>query len=307
MSAVPALAAEKIIALIPSPLSRPAFGPWVVAQQRGYFAAAGIEVDFQVVGGGAEIAKQVGLGNALLGSGLGDTPIVVRSRGIPVRSAALLGGGGFTQLIMRDKVPIRGPADLKGRTVTVLSYQDTTYYALLGALASVRLTKNDVNIIAGGPQNIWAMFLSGQADAMSAAPDYIAYIAAAGAKYRAVPVNDYFETMAQAIMVSDRAIKERPDLIRRVVRPLLHGMTDIMADPKAALADFMRGTPENAGKEAELGLVFEYYKTHVFPGQKRPGETDERRLAKLQDFYLRQGIIDHATPVEDLYTNEFIR
>ena len=33
---------------------------------------------------------------------------------------------------------------------------------------------------------------------------------------------------------------------------------------------------------------------------------DERRLADLQDFYLKQGIIEKATPVKDLYTNQFV-
>jgi NitT/TauT family transport system substrate-binding protein len=31
------------------------------------------------------------------------------------------------------------------------------------------------------------------------------------------------------------------------------------------------------------------------------------RLAKLQDFYLAKGIIQRKTPVEELYTNQFIK
>jgi NitT/TauT family transport system substrate-binding protein len=302
-----AQAAEKVICLIAAPLSRPAFAPWVVAQQRGYFAKEGLDIDFQIVGGGAEIAKQVGLGNAVIGGALGDTSIIVRSRGIPVKSVAVVGGGGFTQLIVREDSPIKTPADLRGKTVTVLSYQDTTYYALLGALASAGMTKNDLNVLAGGPRNTWAMFLTGQADAISSAPDYIAFVTAAGVKPRVMPINDFFETMAQAAVASDKMIKENPELIRRIVRPLLRGMTDIMSDPAGTLTDFIKGTPDNAGKETELAIVFGYYNKNVFPGQKIPGEMDERRLAKLQEFYLREGIIDKATPVNELYTNEFVR
>ncbi len=33
---------------------------------------------------------------------------------------------------------------------------------------------------------------------------------------------------------------------------------------------------------------------------------DAKRLASLQDFYLKQGIIENATPVKDLYTNQFV-
>jgi hypothetical protein len=36
-----------------------------------------------------------------------------------------------------------------------MSYQDTTFYALLGLLASVGLTQDDVNIQSVGPTGVW--------------------------------------------------------------------------------------------------------------------------------------------------------
>ena len=39
-----AASAETITYLLPAPLSLPAFGPFVVAKQRGYFKAEGLEV-----------------------------------------------------------------------------------------------------------------------------------------------------------------------------------------------------------------------------------------------------------------------
>ena len=55
------------------------------------------------------------------------------------------------QLVVRADSGIKKPADLKGKTISVMSFQDTTYYALLGLLASAGLTQNDVNIQAVGP------------------------------------------------------------------------------------------------------------------------------------------------------------
>jgi NitT/TauT family transport system substrate-binding protein len=34
---------------------------------------------------------------------------------------------------------------------------------------------------------------------------------------------------------------------------------------------------------------------------------DPQRLSNLQDFYLEKGIIRQKTPVDELYTNEFIK
>ncbi|HTE80609.1 MAG TPA: ABC transporter substrate-binding protein, partial [Reyranella sp.] len=55
---VAAASAEAITYLLPAPLSLPAFGPFVVSQQRGYFKAEGLEVTFQVAKGGVDVAKQ---------------------------------------------------------------------------------------------------------------------------------------------------------------------------------------------------------------------------------------------------------
>ncbi len=300
-------AGEAVTYLLPAPTFLPAFGPWMLAQQRGYYAKEGLEVSFEVAKGGADVAKQVGVGNAVIGGALGDTPIIVRANGVPVREVAVLGGGGLMQLVLHADAPIRRPADLKGRTVTVSAFQETTYYALLGMLAKDGLSKNDVNIQAAGPVNIWKLFLAGQADAMAAVPDWIVDVTHAGAKVRVIPSSEYFQSMAQAILASDTVIKTKPELIRRLVRATLHGMTDIMKDPVAAAADYVKAVPQRAGQEAQMAEVFQLYNKYVYPGQARVGGVDEKRLTALEKFYVAQGIVERATPIADLYTNEFVR
>ena len=137
--------AEDVTYLLPAPAFLPAFGPWMLAQAKGYYKAEGLNVTFQRARGGVDVAKQVGAGNAVIGGGIGDTSIIVRANGIPVKSVALLGGGSLVQLVVHADSGINGPSDLKGKTITALSLQDTTYYTLLGMLASVGLTRHDVN------------------------------------------------------------------------------------------------------------------------------------------------------------------
>ena len=113
--------------------------------------------------------------------------------------------------------------------------------------------------------------------------------------------------MAQAIGASDQTIKEKPDLLRRFVRAALRGMKDIMDDPDKAADDFVKFVPEWKGKEGDVKAAFKYYATLVYPGQKVLGEVNRDRLAGLQDFYFSKGIIQQKTPVDELYTNEFVR
>ena len=112
---------------------------------------SGIDLNFAVGRGGVDVAKQVGAGNAPLGGIVADGPIMVRQNGVPIKIVATFGGKGFMQLVVREDSGITKPSDLKGKTSSVMSFQDTTFYALLGLLASAGLKQEDVNIQSAGP------------------------------------------------------------------------------------------------------------------------------------------------------------
>ncbi len=302
-----ALAAEKITYLFPAPPILPAFGPIRIAKGKGYFTEAGFDVDFAVGRGGVDVAKQVGAGNAPLGGIVADGPILVRGNGVPVKIVAVFGGKGFMQTVVREDSGIEKPADLKGKTITVMSFQDTTFYALLGLLASVGLTQQDVNIQAAGPTGVWESVATGKSVGMAGVPDWIPPVQAAGVKVRVLPTDEFFPHMAQGIAASDQMIKDKPETIRKFVKAALRGMKDIMDDPNKAADDFVKFVPEWKGKEAGVKYAFNMYAKSVYPGQAVLGAMDPERLGKLQDFYLAKGFIQKATPVGDLYTNEFVR
>jgi NitT/TauT family transport system substrate-binding protein len=301
------VAAESITYLFPAPPILPAFGPIQLAKGKGYFSEAGLEVSYAVGRGGVDVAKQVGAGNAPLGGIVADGPIMVRQNGVPIKIVAVFGGKGFMQLVVREDSGIEKPADLKGKTITVMSYQDTTFYALLGLLASVGLSQDDVNIQSVGPTGVWEFVAAGKSVGMAGVPDWIPPVQAAGVKVKIIPSDQFFPHMAQGIAASDAMIKQKPELVRAFVHAALRGMKDVMDDPDRAASDFVGFVPEWKGKEAQVKDVMNYYAKLVYPGQTRLGEVNAERLSSLQDFYLAKGFIQKKSPVEDLYTNEFIK
>jgi NitT/TauT family transport system substrate-binding protein len=298
---------ETIDYLFPAPAQQIAFAPWIIAQQRGYYAQEGLKLNFLSGRGGIDAAKQIGAGNAIIGHSFGDTPIIARSMGIPVKSVALLGGRSMMQVVVRADSAIKAPKDLKGKTITAMSYSDANFYALLGVLASAGLTKNDVNAQAVGPAGVWQLFAAGKSDAMTGVPEWIAEAKATGMKLRIMPAYDYFGSMAQAILASDETIQKRPELVRKVVKATLHGLRDVMSDPKSAARDYVAAMPIYAGREAFVEEVFSLYNQYVYPDQKVMGMMDPARLTALQNFYVKEGIVRTATPVADLYTNQFVQ
>jgi NitT/TauT family transport system substrate-binding protein len=297
---------QEITYLLPAPAVLPAFAPWMLAQAKGYYAAEGLNVKFAAGRGGVDVAKQVGAGNAVIGGAIGDTPIIARAQGIPVKAVAVLGAGSLMQLVTHKDAKIESPRELKGKTITTISYTDTTYYALLGMMSKSGLNKADADIQAAGPAGVWQQFAAKKATAMAGVPDWTVSAQDAGAVVDILPADVYFKSMAQAILVSDETIAKNPQLVQKLVRATLKGMADIMKNPKAAADAYVAFVPAHKGKEDYVRRVFEQYNKYVYANQRVLGQMDESRLAELEKFYVANAIVPKALPVKDYYTNQFV-
>lgn len=292
--------------LLAAPEILPAYAPWVLAEKLGYYAKNGYNVEFSVGKGGVDVAKQVGAGNVALGSALGDTPIIVRPNGIKVKDVALMGSGALTVITVRPDAGVTKLQDLKGKTIAVLSYQDTTYYALLGALASVGINKDQVNIEAVGPAGVTMFVKTGKAAACACIPDWDANIKMQFPNAITFPTQDYFPSMAQSIVASDAIIKKDPQMVRAIVQGTLEGMEYIRKDPVAAAEQYIKFEPIYANKRQFIIDSFKAYTKYEYKPQAVPGAIDPKVLEELQKFYLAHHIINKAVPVSDLYDNQFV-
>ena len=303
-----AQAQEKVTYLFPAPDFLPAFSPFQIAKAKGYYKAEGLDVDFQVGKGGADVAKQVAVGNADLGGGIGDTALIVRANGLTVRGVALLGGQSLTALYVRKDANVKSIADLKGKNVGVLAFQDTTYYNLLAMLASAGLTKDDVSIQAVGAAGMVQLMIAGSLHAISGVPEWAAGIEGANVPLDRYAIDQIFPAMAQAILASDKAIAERPKVVKGFVTATLKAVAEIMADPEAASKVYVAAVPQHAGKEKVMEAIMRRYTQQVYaaaPGTKI-GQFDKARMEKVQKFYVDNKIVETAVPIADTFTNAFV-
>jgi NitT/TauT family transport system substrate-binding protein len=304
----PALAAEAVTYLLPAPASLPAFVPFQLAQKRGYFTANGLTVTFQTGRGGADVAKQVGAGNAELGGGVGETSMIVRPNGLPIRAVALLGQRPLFELVMRKAANVKALQDLRGKKIGVSSYQDTGYYALLAVLAATGIKRTELEIQQVGFAGVTDLMIAQSLDGIMAVPEWPDAIESAGVALDYFPTDRIFPAMAQAIMASDKIVKEKPQLVRGCVNAVLQAVRDCIADPAAATKDYVAAVPQHAGKEDQIERILRRYVTEVYHTEPPSalGRFDPERLRSVQNFYLDNNIIQTAVPIEDLYTNEFI-
>ncbi len=302
-----ARANEHVKFLLPTVKELPSFAPWILAQSEGYYAAEGVDVEFLVGRGGVDVATQVGAGNGDMGEATGDTTIFVRGNGVPVKTVAVLGGGGLMQLVVRDDSGIKGLKDLRGKQIAVVAYTDTTYYVLLGMLASVGMSKNDVKAEAVGIAGVPQLVSNGTMPAGGCNPECATTIQDNVPQTKVYVSSDYTESMAQAIVASDRMIAQRPEVVRKVVRATYRAWLEVRADPAKMARVYIKAMPTHTGEETYLTHVFQNYEKWVYSGkQPKTWAMDPVRLDKLEDLYLSQGVIRAKVPLDQLYTNDFL-
>ncbi|RWU19017.1 nitrate ABC transporter substrate-binding protein [Pseudomonas alkylphenolica] len=299
-------APQPVTLLMPAPPNLPGFAPWVIAKEKGYYQRFGYDVNLVAAKGGADVAKQVGSGNALFGVGNGDTPIIVRANGVPVKAVVLLGQYPHTLLALDPAKQIHSVQDLRGKTITVMSYSDSMYYTLLATLRAAGMDRKDVNIQAAGPAGVWQLFADGKADAMAGSADWVVNIQDSGRPLELLPREQLFDAMSQAVIASDQAIAEQPQAVQAIVNGTLLALHDILTDPAEAARVFAKAVPAYAGKEDKVERTFALYIERIYGKQAHLGGFDAQRVARSRDFYTAEGIVRQAEPPEVYYTNQFV-
>lgn len=301
----PALAAEKVAFLYPAPEFLPTFIPHQLARYKGYFEAEGLDVTFQSARGGVDAAKQVAVGNADISSGMGETAIVLRANGLPVRGIALLGKGSLFALAARKETGVNQITDLKGKRIGVFAFGGSDFYTLRGALGAAGLKAQDVDIQAVGPSGIVKLMLTDNLDAVIVPPDFELLLAKEGAKLNVIPFRPGFPAMTEALISSEKVIKERPAVLKAFVRALVRSMADIIKDPAAAAKDYAAKTPQYAGREAEVESILRLYVDRVYQvtSGNDLGRFNEADLAQVAQALYAEGIVANPVRAEDAYVN----
>lgn len=308
----PAFAAPaKLTYLFPAPATLPAFIPWQLAMKRGYYAANELDVSFQVGRGGADVAKQVGVGNVEIGGGGVATVIAVRPNGVPVRNVALIGSHSLFTLVTRKAVGVKSLGELRGKKLGVIGYQDSSYYLLLAVLAAEGIKRSELTIESVGPAGVTQLMIAKSLDGIMAVPEWSIAIEDAGVPLDYWPIEKVFPAsaeLAQTIVTSDDFIKRRPQIVRGFVHAVLRAVRDCISDPASAAKDYVSFMSEHKGQQALIERILRRYVTQVY--QTTPpsalGKFNPALLNVLQDFYLKHNLISSTTPVQDLYTNEFV-
>ena len=136
-----------------------------LADERGFFRAAGIEADFVPFDTAAKQIAPLGAGQLDVGGGALSAGLYnAVSRHVPIKMVAdkgsFLPGHGFSVLVVRSDLAstMKSFADLKGHTIAITSQGASPDFALAQGLQKAQLTDHDVTLTQmGAPDVVAAM------------------------------------------------------------------------------------------------------------------------------------------------------
>ena len=283
------------------------FAPFYVAQERGYFKEAGLDVTFRY-GFESDLLKLVGTNELPFMIGSGEEVILGRSQGLPVRYVMRWYRKFPVVLFAKAEKGIKSPADLVGKRVGLPGLFGASYVGWEALVFASGLDPSKVTLQSIGFTQATAI----NQDQVDAAMDYIVngpvQLRLEGKEVTVLPVSDYVDLPSNGIITNDKVIREQPELVRALVAAVLRGLADTLKEPDAAFEISLRAVPEAGGANAKVSRAI--FDESLKLWQSEPGtlgHSDPQAWEKAAQFMKEMGLIQAPVSAADLFTNEFVR
>jgi NitT/TauT family transport system substrate-binding protein len=222
------------------------FAPFYLAQTRGDYAAAGLDVTLQNQID-PDLITLIGQGAVDIGLGDGTSLITARSQGIPIKYAASIYARFPSVVVANADSGITAPADLAGRRLGTPGRFGSGWITLLAILSSAGLSAEDLDITLYRDFGQAAGLAQGQVDAITGfLNNEPIVLARQGIDVNVLAVDDIVPLPGNGLVVGEATLAARPDDLAAFVAVTLAAMEDITADPQLGLDATFAMVPELA-------------------------------------------------------------
>ena len=275
----------------------PDHAPLFVAEERGYFAAHGLDVEIIAPADPNDPPKLVAAGKADIALSYQPQLHVQVAAGLPLTRFGTLIATPLNTLLVLEDGPVKSIADLKGRKVgySIGGFEDALLRAML---ARHGLTLDDITLVNVN-FSLSPALLSGQVDAVIGAYRNfeLNQMDIEGHKGRAFYVEEEgVPSYDELILVANPELMDRA-VLRRFLDALEDGVRYLINHPDESWALFIRGRTE---LDDELNR--RAWRDTLARFALRPAALDRARYARFARFMYEQGLIPEALSVADYAT-----
>src|SRR5215467_13033108 len=193
------------------------FAPFYVAQSKGYYKAAGLNVTFHH-GFVNDVIGSMALGHDNFAFATGDEELVARSKNLPVVNVATMYQRYPVSLIVPANSPIHTLADMKGHTIGEPAPYGATHIGLLALLYQAHLTLADVHVTEIGFTQVTALLTHKFDAVVGYSNNEPIQLSNHGLQVRTFDVSDYQPLVSNGIITTESTLHDEPDMVRRFVQ-----------------------------------------------------------------------------------------
>jgi NitT/TauT family transport system substrate-binding protein len=290
-------------------------GWFFLADDRGYFKAAGLDMTFdQGNGSGAPIPL---VANGTYDVGFGDINALIefaakKPEDAPIAVYVIYNRPPFTIAVKADG-PIKTPKDLEGKTLGGAPGDG----ALKLFPAFCKVTKIDctkINITSMQPNLREQMLMQGQIDGAFGFVNTIRFSAKLigvdpDKQIRFIKYGDYgMDLYSNAIIVSKKLVKDNPAAVHGLVAAINRGIEDALKDPDAAVAAVAKREPliKVAIERERLDATLQDEMSHPEIATIGLGNVDPARLKRSIDILVEALNLPRTPSVDEVFTPAFL-
>ena len=274
-------------------------GPFIVALEKNFFKAEGLNVEFVPFRGGPDLVKAVISGDILIGAAGSTDILVAREAGQPLKmSATHTEGNHFTLNVAPD---VSNVAELKGKAIGVTRAGATTWvFARMLAKREGWDPDKDVKIVGLGGLDAQLAALARKEIHAFVWGDGGAVTQLEG-KSKVLSRLDSVTPMwiSQIQYVSEDAIKKSNDQIRKATRAIFIAQRFMRTNTNEAAEIISKKIGWST--QAVLGA-------HKISGTllSESGQFSMEALKAMQDTLLEYGVLKKRLPLDEHVTREFV-
>jgi NitT/TauT family transport system substrate-binding protein len=263
----------------------------VVAIDKGYFKAEGLDVTIDTAGGSLEPLNRIASGTYDMG--FGDINSLIKFRdanpGTPIKAVFMVYNKPPFSIVGRKSRGVIAPKDLEGKKLGAPP-ADGAYAQWPIFVQANNIDASKVTIVSVGFPVREPMLASGEVDAITGF-SFSSYI---NLKDRGVPANDITVLLmadygvnlyGNTIMVNPKFAAEKPEAVKGFLRAFLKGLKDTVKDPSTAVDSVIKRN-DVARKPVELERLNMALKDNIVTPEVKAhgyGGVDNDRMAKSID------------------------
>ena len=276
------------------------FAPFYVAQQDGYFADAGLEVEIRHEQA-PDVQRLVADGQAEFGVADATDVMIARTSGLPIRYASTLYNAFPVALIGEAGTVPSDPADLAGRSIGTPGQFGSSWHALLAVLDAGGLTADDVTVREYPQFNQVDGLSNGDVELITG---FIANeplrLEARGMEVDLLTIDEIAPLPGPGVIVGDQLLDDDPALVRAFVDAVAQAQAAVIADPDLGFAAAEEAVPTIA-EDPEVARAVLDATVELWAGDGFDDGAIDRGLWETGYATMeRLGFIDGSVPLEEM-------